>query len=197
MKSQTTIDPYKVLGVRKDASEAEIKETYRNLMKENHPDVHPDEKKKKDAENRAKDINVAYDLLSDPEKRAAYDNPAPQFNGANLNDIVNHMFGGRVGGMPGGFFDFGGFSNPNIVFQQTLRQSIDVDVFTLILGGEIGVILPDGKEKKITIPPDTSANARFQLKLDKNITIILVPNVVIPKLTEEQRKKLREIFKKD
>lgn len=193
MRSQITIDPYQVLGIKKDASEAEIKEAYRTLMKEHHPDVHQDEKNKKDAEDKAKDINIAYDILSDKDKKAAFDNPSPQFNGTNLNDIVNQMFGGKVGGQ-GGFFHFSSMGNPNAFFQQTYQQSFDIDVFTLILGGEIGIVLPDGTEKKMTIPPNTPINARFQLKLNKNLVIILVPNVIIPKLNEDQLKKLKAVF---
>jgi DnaJ-class molecular chaperone len=191
------VDPYDVLGVKWGASDVEIKEAYRRLMKECHPDVHQDEKKKADAEGRAKDINVAYDLLSDPQKKAAYDAPPqhPQFGGGiDINDIISRMFGGNGGG----FFNFGGMSggkgNPNMSYQQTYQQSFDVDVFTLILGGEIGVKFSDGQERRFTIPPNTPVGAKFQVKLDKNTVIILVPNVIIPKLSEEKLKKLREVM---
>ena len=73
-------------------------------------------------------------------------------------------------------------------------QSFDIDVFTLILGGEVEVRFSDGRERKISIPPNTPLNARFQLKLGNNVVIILTPNVVVSTLSEEKLKKLREIF---
>src|SRR5260221_8930939 len=67
MATQT---PYEVLGVKKDASAEEIRKVYRKLAKEFHPDLNPG---KPAAEERFKSITAAYDLLSDPEKRARYD----------------------------------------------------------------------------------------------------------------------------
>src|SRR5260221_3797325 len=67
MATQT---PYEVLGVKKDGSGEEIRKVYRKLAKEFHPDLNPG---KPAAEARFKSITAAYDLLSDPEKRARYD----------------------------------------------------------------------------------------------------------------------------
>src|ERR1700745_524241 len=67
MATQT---PYEVLGVGKDASAEDIRKAYRKLAKQFHPDLNPG---KPEAEARFKSISVAYDLLSDPEKRARYD----------------------------------------------------------------------------------------------------------------------------
>lgn len=63
-------DYYKTLGVKKDASESEIKKSYRRLARKYHPDVNPDDKK---SEERFKELNEAYEVLSDKEKRAKYD----------------------------------------------------------------------------------------------------------------------------
>jgi molecular chaperone DnaJ len=106
-------DLYESLGVKKDASAEEIKKAYRKLARQHHPDKNPGDKA---AEDRFKEIQGAYDVLSDPEKRKQYDQVGPRiFSGANgpgqggfqwsgnLGDLgdLGDLFGGIFGGAGG------------------------------------------------------------------------------------------------
>ena len=90
-------DYYEVLGVNKTANDDELKKAYRKLAKKYHPDLNPDSK---EAEAKFKEINEAYEMLSDKEKRSRYD----QFGHAG----VDPNYGGGAGGFGGGFGGFGG-----------------------------------------------------------------------------------------
>lgn len=101
---------YEILGVTRNASDTEIKKSYRKLAKELHPDKNPN------AGDKFKEVSYAYEVLSNPEKRAMYDRVGLQGlreggQGGDMPDIFEHIFGGGggMGGM-GGFFGmpFGG-----------------------------------------------------------------------------------------
>jgi len=94
-------DYYEVLGVSKDASAEELKKAYRKITKENHPDLHPGDKA---CEERFKEANEAYEILSDEEKRKKYD----QFGHAAFDP--NAGYGAGFGDF-GGFGGFGGFGD--------------------------------------------------------------------------------------
>ena len=104
-------DYYEVLGVDKNASADDIKRAFRRKAKECHPDLHPDDK---EAEERFKELNEANEVLSDPDKRARYD----QF-GFNDPAMGGNPFAGGAGG-----FDFGGMGFDSIF-----------DMFTGGMGG--------------------------------------------------------------
>lgn len=89
-------DYYEVLGVSKDASEADLKKAYRKAAVKYHPDRNPGNK---EAEEKFKEINEAYQVLSDPDKKAKYD----RFGHAG----VDPSYGGGAGGFNGAGFDFG------------------------------------------------------------------------------------------
>lgn len=84
-------DLYKILEVERNVSQEDIKKSYRRLSKKYHPDHNPDNK---EAESRFKEISAAYAVLSNPDRRRDYDNPASNFN---LNEFFNGFgFGGSI-----------------------------------------------------------------------------------------------------
>jgi len=101
-------DYYEILGVSKNATEQEIKRAFRQLAKKYHPDLNPNDK---EAEQKFKEVNEAYEVLSNPDKRAKYD----RFGHEGVN--------GQAGGFSQGFEGFGGFGD---IFE---------DIFDIFGGG--------------------------------------------------------------
>ena len=132
--AETKRDYYEVLGLQKSASADEIKRAYRQLAKKYHPDLHPGDK---EAEAKFKEVNEAYEVLSDPEKKARYDQFGhagvdPNFGAGgpggspfgqdiDLGDIFNSVFGG-----------FGGFGGGRRANPNAPRRGTDVEANVVI-----------------------------------------------------------------
>ena len=170
----TKRDYYEILGVSKSATAAELKAAYRKKALE----FHPDRNKSAGAEDKFKEINEAYEILSNPEKRQAYD----QFGHAAFDPRAGG--GGRGGpftytyttsGFPGGF-DFGDFSDPFEIFESFFggaspfrrepprpRYGLTIDFMEAMKGTEKTVSI-DGKKQTIKVPAgaDNGTRMRYQ-----------------------------------
>lgn len=176
-------DYYDVLGVAKGASDAQLKSAYRKLALQ----WHPDRNKSAEAETKFKEINEAYQVLSDQKKKQAYD----QF-GHTPFDQTGGAAGGPFGGQQGPFqyyysanggqnpfsgADFGGFADPFEIFEQFFggsaspfgrrapqkpHYSLRIPFMQAIKGGDITVTI-DGKKHTIKIPSgaNTGTHLRF------------------------------------
>lgn len=174
-------DYYELLGLSKSANAEEIKRAYRKLALE----YHPDRNKSKEAEEKFKEITKAYEVLSDPEKRQAYD----QFGAAAFEGGAPQGGGGPFGGFGGGQSgrygpftytyssgggDFGGFSDPFEIFEQFFggaspfgtRQrrptySLRISFEDAVHGAEKEVSI-EGKTQKIKIPAGVDSGSRVR-----------------------------------
>ncbi|MCP1726996.1 molecular chaperone DnaJ [Natronospira proteinivora] len=151
-------DYYEVLGVEKDASEADIKKAYRRMAMKFHPDRNPGDQ---DTEARFKEVKEAYEALSDPQKRAAYDQfghagaeagfgggggPGGGFGGGGA-DAFSDIFGDVFGDIFGGAGRRGGRSR---VFRGAdLRYRLKVDLEQAVQGDTIQITVPGTRECEV------------------------------------------------
>ena len=101
-------DYYNILGVKKDAKADEIKKAYRRLARKHHPDVNPNDKI---SEDKFKEVQEAYDVLSDEKKRKVFD----RFGYYADNLDADSPFGAGAASGGAGGFDFSGFDFPHFV----------------------------------------------------------------------------------
>ena len=186
-----TKDYYAVLGVKEDAATDEIKKAYRKLARKYHPDKNPD---KPEAEERFKEVQEAYSVLSDEEKRKEYDlrrkNPFGAFGGFDTGNgnryyrspdgtYVRFDTGGGEDAFGGGGFGdlfstiFGGGAGSEAdPYARRPRSSRGRDVETTLRlsfdqaleGGKTEVKLPDGETVRLTIPKGVKPGFKIRLK---------------------------------
>lgn len=171
------MDHYSVLGVSKTATPDEIKKAYRKLASQHHPDKGGDT-------NKFQEIQTAYDTLSDPQKRAMYDNPPAQgfqngpsgfqwnVHGMDLNDIFSQMFGQQHPGMrrPG---------------NQMLRTTINVSLLEAYNGTTkiLELNTPIGKKiLEVNVPKGIKSHDQLRYNHVIENTILLVEFMVLPDL---------------
>lgn len=159
-------DYYKILGVSRSASPQEVKQAFKKLARQHHPDKNPGDKA---AEERFKDINEAYTVLSDPEKREYYDRfgsqtpsgggfrgTPPQGSG-DFSDFFQQLFGGR-----GPFSDL--FGQPQRGARGAdLQVDLPLDLEQAFTGGERTVQI-DGERLSVTIPAGVREGNKVRLR---------------------------------
>ncbi len=112
-------NPYEVLGVARDASDADIKKAYHKLVMQYHPDRNPGNK---DAEEKFKEVNNAFDILKDPQKRAAYDRFGDAaFAGGNASGANPFGAGGNPFGNGAFHFNMGGGAGMDDILREAMR----------------------------------------------------------------------------
>jgi len=137
-------DLYEILGVNKNATDDELKKAYKKLAKKYHPDLNPDDKK--GAEQKMKEVNVAYDILKDPQKRAKYD----QFGFAAFQN-------GAGGGAGAEGFDFGDIFGGGGGFEFDMG-----DIFDTFFGGGAGRRTRQQRQQG----PERGADLRYDLTIN-------------------------------
>ncbi|WP_415407844.1 DnaJ C-terminal domain-containing protein [Sulfurovum sp. CS9] len=161
---------YETLGVSENASADEIKKAYRKLARKYHPDINKDES----AVEKFKEINAAYEVLSDTEKKQQYDQFGDQMfggqnfhdfargqgQGVDLDEILRQMFGGGGGGFGGAGGGFGGgFGGPDL----DMQARITVPFMVSVKGGKHNVSA-NGQSFDIKIPAGIKSGETMRVR---------------------------------
>jgi len=161
---------YETLGVSENASADEIKKAYRKLARKYHPDINKDES----AVDKFKEINAAYEVLSDEKKKAQYDMHGDsmfggqnfhdfaqgQGGGVDLDEILRQMFGGGGGGGFGGAQGgFGGFGGPDL----DMQARITIPFMVSVTGGKHNVSA-NGQSFDIKIPAGIKSGETMRVR---------------------------------
>ena len=167
-------DYYQILGIKKDASDAEIKSAYRKLARKYHPDVN----KTKEAETKFKDINEAYEVLGDKQKRQRYDSLGSNWQGgaqfdpnqfSNMGFDFSQAFGGGHGGFSGFSGNMGGGMGGFSDFFKTLFGDFESQYST---GGRHGYSSFDGRTSGTARRTKTSqAQATESLDITQDLSL--------------------------
>jgi curved DNA-binding protein len=213
------IDYYKILGVDKTIAQKDVKKAYLKRAKQFHPDLHPDDPK---AKAKFQALTEAYDVIGDPEKRAKYDKYGEQWRNAEAYE--NFGGGAAGGGSPFEGFDFssftggGGFSSffENLFGRRQSRGSrqsrqatgemsatVNIDLYTALLGGDKVIVLSNGQKIKLKIKPETQNGTKVRLRgrgYDRGDgtfgDLILTYNVKLPtNLSDRQKELLMQMSK--
>ncbi len=194
MASQDWFDKdfYKILGVSKDVSEADLKKRYRKLARQYHPDSNPGDKA---AEAKFKEISEAHAVLSDPEQRREYDQIRAMGSGARFTsggrgqaggfeDVFGGMFGQQAGGQRasysqggfddifGGLFGGGGFGQSTGGFRgaggptkgRDINATTTLDFVSAINGDTVKLQGPDNRPLTVKIPAGVADGQKIRLK---------------------------------
>jgi curved DNA-binding protein len=208
------IDYYKILGVDKNIAQKDVKKAYLKRAKQFHPDLHPDDPK---AKAKFQALNEAYDVIGDPEKRKKYDQYGERWKDAEA-------FGGggfhQGGGSPFEGFDFSGFSGGGFSsffkdlfgegaggfsgFQERrntgeMHASVNIDLYTALLGGEIVIMLNNGAKLRLKVKPETQNGTKVRVRgkgYDRGDgtfgDLIITYNVKLPTHLSDRQKDLLE-----
>ena len=214
------IDYYKILGVDRNIPQKDVRAAYRKRAKLFHPDLHPNDPK---AKAKFQALNEAYEVIGDSDKRAKYDQYGEKWREADA------FQGGAGGGNPFGGFDFsqfsgsggGGFSS---FFQDLfggrsqgrtmhwgsaaprpdegqVSSTVNIDLYTALLGGDIIIRLPSGSKLRLRLKPVTQNGTKVRLRGKGNRRsdgtmgdLIITYNIKLPDhLTPEQENLVRQM----
>ncbi len=216
-------DFYKVLGIEKSATEADIKKAYRKLAMQYHPDRNQGDKK---AEQKFKEIGNAYETLSDTKKRKQYDTVGSANSGSQGFPGGGNPFGGAgyssrssSRGNSGQFDDFsfdlndlfgGNFNQrntepepptpPKVEQNLDVEKTVQIRYFDFLLGTKVDIETVYSKHLTLTIPPGTKHGTKFKISGKGRSSdgrtgdmFVLVEPKIPEKLTPEMRRLLESI----